>query len=230
MKKLHLVAVLAVPLLPLMATPQSVFVGTDIKADGDDQKVIGHPYYDTVAIKVVSDHEVEEMDKKDGKTVATYKMLVSPDGSTMTVEFSDSTSTNAAPVTGKGEAVRVAKGPAGSNAISGSWRTTKMENMSDNGLMWTYKLSGDELSMTSPTGQSYTAKLDGTDAAYKGDPGISSVSVTSMGKDMLEETDKRDGKVISVTKMTVGPDGKTMSIVSADKLHRTTSHFVATKE
>jgi hypothetical protein len=263
MKKLHLLAVLAVPLLPLMATPQSAFDGTwkidlskvefptkpqvfllqngmyhcqtcvppvEIKADGEDQKVTGHPYYNTAAIKVVSDHEVQEIDKKDGKTVSTSKMVISPDGNTMTTEFSDSTSTNAEPVTGKGEAVRVAKGPAGSNAISGSWRTTKMENMSDNGLMWTYKLSGDELSMTSPTGQSYTAKLDGTETAYKGDPGVSSVSVKSMGKDMLEETDKRDGKVISVTKMTVGPDGKTMSIVSADKLHGTTSHFVATKE
>jgi hypothetical protein len=29
------------------------------------------------------------------------------------------------------------------------------------------------------------------------------------GKDMLEETDKRDGKVVGVFKMTVAADGKT---------------------
>lgn len=32
----------------------------DIKADGQDQKVTGHPYYDMAAIKVVNDHQIEE--------------------------------------------------------------------------------------------------------------------------------------------------------------------------
>ena len=139
----------------------------DVKADGQDQKVSGHPYYDSVAIKVVNDHEIEETDKKNGKTVTTSKMTVSPDGNTLMFAFNDSSNTNADPVTGKGEATRVAKGPAGANAISGSWRTTKIETVSDNGLMWTYKVSGDELTMTAPTGQSYTAKLNGPRGAIE---------------------------------------------------------------
>lgn len=88
----------------------------------------------------------------------------------------------------------MAKGPAGSSAISGSWRTTKVETVSDNAITTTYKVNGDELTMTTPTGQSYTAKLDGTEAPYKGDPGTTSVSVEQMGKNTIEETDKRDGK------------------------------------
>ena len=202
----------------------------DIKADGQDQKVTGHPYYDSVAIKVVNDHEIEETDKKNGKTVATSTMTVSPDGNTLMFSFSDSSNTNADPVTGKGEATRVAKGPAGSNAISGSWRTTKMENISDNGLMWTYKVSGDELTMTTPTGQSYTAKLNGPQAPFKGDPGTTSVSVKMMGKNTLEETDYRDGKAISVAKMVVAADGKTMKIMVDDKLRGTKSEFTAMKQ
>src|SRR5271165_4014615 len=190
----------------------------DIKADGQDQKVTGHPYYDSMSIKIVDDLSIEETDKKDGKTVATSKWTVSADGNTLIVEFSDSSDTNAAPVTGKGESIRVAKGPANSHAISGSWRASKVENLSDNALLVTLKLEGDTLSMNSPTGQSYTAKLDGTDAPYKGDPGITSVSVKRMGKNSFEETDKRDGKVISVAKITVAPDGKSMTIAVADKL------------
>lgn len=201
-----------------------------IKADGLDQAITGHPYYDTMAIKVISDHEVEETDKKNGKTVATSKTTVSPDGNTMTFEFSDSSNSNAAPVTGKGEATRVAKGPAGSNAISGSWRTSKFETLSDNAITWTYKFSGDELTMTTPTGQSYTAKLDGTPAPYKGDPGTDGVSVKMRGKDTLEETDKRGDKIISVSKMTLEPGGKTAKILVEDKLHGTTSQFVAVKQ
>jgi hypothetical protein len=84
--------------------------------------------------------------------------------------------------------------------------------------------------MNSPTGQSYTAKLDGTDAPYKGDPGVTSVSVKRMGETSFEETDKRDGKVISVAKITVAPDGKSMTIAVADKLHGTTSEFSAMKQ
>jgi hypothetical protein len=201
-----------------------------IKADGQDQTVTGHPYYDTVSIKVISDREIEETNKKNGKPVITTTMTVSEDGNTMTSEFNDSSATDAAPVTGKGEATRVAKGPAGANAISGSWRTKKMETISDNGITWTYKVSGDELTMTNPTGQSYTAKLNGTEAPYKGDPGTTGVEVKMIGKDTLEEIDKRGDKVIGVTKTTLEPDGKTAKIVFEDKLRGTTMQFVADKQ
>jgi hypothetical protein len=203
----------------------------NIKADGTDQSVSGHPYFDSVAIKVVNDHEIEETDKKNGKVVSTSTTTVSPDGNTAMFSFSDSSNTNGGPpVTGKGEATRVAKGPAGSNAISGSWRTTKMESLSDNATTWTYKVSGDEITMTNPTGQSYSAKLNGSDAPMKGDPGITSVSVKMMGKDMLEETDKRDGKVIGVFKMTVAADGKTAKASFDDKLQNRTTDFDVTKQ
>jgi hypothetical protein len=203
----------------------------EIKADGTDQSVTGHPYYDTVAIKVINDHEIEETDKKDGKVVSTSTSTVSSDDKTLMFTFSDQSNTNnGPPVTGKGEATREAKGPAGSNAISGSWRTTKIESLSDNATVWTYKISGDEITMTNPTGQSYTAKLDGTDAPMKGDPGITSVSVKMMGKDTLEETDKREGKVIGVFKITVASDGKTAKASYDDKLQNRTTKLEATKQ
>jgi len=50
------------------------------------------------------------------------------------------------------------------------------------------------------------------------------------GKNTLEETDKRGDKVVSVSKMTLDPDGKTARIMVEDKLHGTTSQFVAVKQ
>jgi hypothetical protein len=203
----------------------------EVKADGTDQPVTGHPYFDTVAIKVVSDREIEETDKKGGKVVGTSTTTVSPDGKTARFSFSDSSNTNGGPpVTGKGEAILVEKGPSGSSAISGSWRTTKVEGLSDNATVWSYKVSGDEITMTSPTGQTYTAKLDGTDAPMNGDPGVTSVSVKMSGKNTLEETDKRDGKVIAVFTMTVGADGKTAKATNDDKLQNKTTSFDAMKQ
>ena len=67
------------------------------------------------------------------------------------------------------------------------------------------------------------------DVPYVGDPGTTSVSLKRIG-DSIEETDKRDGKVISVSKMTVAPDGKTMTVVVADKLHGSTATYVAEKQ
>lgn len=200
-------------------------------ADGTDQSVSGHPYFDTVVIKVVNDHAIEETHKKDGKVVGTLNSTVSSDGKTMTFTFSDSrSSNNGAPVTGKGEATHVATGPTGSNAISGSWRTTKIESLSDNATVWTYRVVGDEITMTNPIGQSYTAKLDGTDAPMKGDPGITSVSVKMSGKDTLEETDKRDDKVIGIFKMTVADGGKTAKASYDDKLQNKTTNLEVTKQ
>jgi hypothetical protein len=200
-----------------------------IKADGTDQKVTGHPYFDTLNVKAVDDHNVESASKKDGKAVGTEKESISPDGNTLTVNWTYSGNPSGGTQTGTYTAKRVAKGPAGANMISGSWHTEKEEDPAAV-LTWTYKVNGDELTMTTPTGQSYTAKLGGPDAPYKGDPGTTSVSVKMLGKDTLEETDKRDGKVIGIAKMTLSADGKTAKIVVEDKLHGTTTKFDAGKQ
>lgn len=205
--------------------------GINVKADGQDHSVSGNPYYDTISIKVLDDRSIERTEKKDGKTVATSKMIVSPDGNTATFEFTESSNTNADPVISQGSMTRVAKSkrPAGSHAISGSWRTSKLESVSDNALTVTFKVEGDSLSMTSPTGHSYTAKLDGTDAPYKGDLIINTVSVMRLGKDTFVETDKRDARVIKVTRVMVAGDTKTMNMIVTDNLRGNTVVFAADK-
>ena len=201
-----------------------------VKADGQDHPVSGHPYFDTLAVNVVDDHIVQETEKKHGKVVATSTTTVAPGGNTATFEFSDSSDSGGAPVTGKGSMKRVAAGPAGSHALSGSWRTSNYQGISDNGLSMTFKEEGGSLSMNNPTGQSYTAKLGGAEAPYKGDPGVTSVAVRKTGAQSFMETDKRDGKVVSVARMTIQPDGKTMHVAIDDKLRGNTMSFVAMKQ
>lgn len=202
-----------------------------VKADGMDHAVSGHPYYDSVAVTVVGDHEIKETDKKGGKVVTTSDTKVSADGKTMMFSFVDSSDTNGgAPITGKGEETLVMKGPAGSHAVSGSWRMAKIENVSDNGNSVTYKVTGDSVTMTSPAGQSYTAKLDGTEAPMKGDPGVTSVRVKMVGKDVFEEMDYRDGKEIAEIKTTLGPDGKTAKVSFEDKLAMRTTNYSVMKQ
>jgi hypothetical protein len=202
-----------------------------IKADGTDQAVSGHPYYDTVAMTVVNDRQVKEVDKKGGKVVAKSTMTVSGDGKTVTFDFSDASNTNGgAPVVGKGSETRVAAGPAGSHAVSGSWKMAKIANLSENAIVFSYQVNGNELTMKAQTGQWYTAKLDGSEAPMKGDPGVSTVQVKMLAKNVLEETDKRNGKVISTSKTTVSADGKTAKVVNTDLLSNRTSTFLIVKQ
>jgi hypothetical protein len=201
----------------------------NVKADGQLQKISGDPYADMFKVTVVDDRHVDSEAQKDGKQVLTIKRSVSDDGNTLTEAWTYYGNPTGGPVSGVDTSTRVAKGPAGANAVSGSWRTAKSDVATADALLFTYKSGGDSLSMITPTGQSYDAKLDGKDVPFVGDPGTTSVSLKRIG-DAIEETDKRDGKVISVAKMTVSPDGKTMTIVVDDKLHGTNSTYVAEKQ
>ena len=186
-----------------------------VPADGMDHAVTGHLYYDSVAVKATDEHTVQETDKKGGKVVSTSTSTVSSDGKTMTTDFTDSSNSNAEPVKGKVTEVRVgAAAPKDAHAVSGSWHVTSFSGFSDNGLMVTYKVDGDSLTMMSPTGQKY----------------VSSVSVKKMAGDKIMETDKRDGKIIGVATMTVAKDGKSMHVVYENKLQGTSMSYTSNKQ
>jgi len=191
----------------------------DVKADGQDQPVSGQPY-DTISVKIIDRQTVELVEKKDGRTVSDEEFTVSSDGSTVTDEFGN----------WKVTMTRIAKAPLGAHELSGSWRPLKVEALSDKELLVTYELHGDGFSMSRPTGQSYMARLNGLDAPYKGDPDIDGVSLKRVGKNTIEETDKLNGKTVSVARMTVSPDGKYMSVSVRGVRHGTANRFTMRKE
>src|ERR1700757_2991554 len=79
-----------------------------VKADGTDQKVTGHSYFDTIAVKVVNASAIEIVQKKDGKVMYTDTATVSDDGKRLNNKFTDTSGTQ--PVTGDFTSVRVAAG------------------------------------------------------------------------------------------------------------------------
>jgi hypothetical protein len=198
-----------------------------VAADGAFHAVTGRPYADQMSVKVDDDHNVTRTAQKGGKTTGTTKYTVSADGNTLTVSFNDMSASK--PVTGSYTETRLGSVPAGAHAVSGSWKQAKYDNVSDEGLTATFRLDGDMLHMTTPTGQSYDAKLDGTETPIKGDIGGTSASVKKTGDNTYVETDKRAGKVVSVTTMTLGADGK-LNVVSEDKQAGSTAKFAMNKQ
>lgn len=183
-----------------------------LKADGRDYKVgKDDPCVETSSVKVIDDRTIEIVDKKSGRITSTSKGKVSPDGNTLTLEESDACKADSEPMTSEVEETRVAAGPTGSHAISGSWRMIKA-SASQNALEETLKVVGDMLSYRDAAGKSFAAKLDGTYTPMIGDPDHSIVSVKREGKDTLIERIKQDGKVIEIQRMTVEPRSETMTI------------------
>ena len=199
-----------------------------VKADGKDQSVTGQSY-DTISVREVDSKTIEVKTKKNGKPVFEQTRMVSDDGKTLTLKNTAYRPGNDQTVTAEVTFTRIGKAPAGANGASGSWRVNKVKE-SENGVTTTYKTNGDELTMSTPSGETYTAKLDGKDYPYKGAFFADTVSLKRINDHTIEETDKRDGKVVDVSKMTVSPDGKTMKIVSTATLTKRTSTFVATKQ
>ena len=191
----------------------------EVKADGEDHSVKGQPY-DTISVKIVDDHTVREIEKKNGQTVSDEKLTVSGDGNTATDEYGN----------WKLTMTRIARAPAGAHALSGSWQPLKMESISDKELLVTYKLEGEVFSMSRPTGQSYTAKLDGTDAPYKGDPDTNGVAVKRISQNVIEETDKLNGRPVSLARLTVSLDGKYMTVSLKDLQDGSTNEFTMQKQ
>ncbi len=198
----------------------------DIQADGQDHAVQGQPYH-TLSVRIVDPHTIDLVAKKNGNLLYDQIRTVSANGRELTVKTTVHPVNSSRPVTSQILCARVGVPPSAVQATSGQWRIEKL-NESTNGLTFTDKVSGGKLTMTDPTGESYTAKLDGTSAPVQGANDFDSVSVKIVDPHTIEETDMRNGAIVGVTRMTV--NGNTMRIEGTNKLTGRTDNLIAHKD
>ena len=198
----------------------------DVQADGVDHRVTGQPF-DLINVKIVDPNTISITTRKDDKMVYEQTRTVSKDGKVLTVKETIYPMDGSPALSFEATARRSGITPRDVHATSGDW-IVERESGSSNGLTTTYKLSGNELTMTDPTGESYTAKLNEGDFPVKGAYGWDTVSVKQINSHTIEETDKRKGEVTDVSKLTV--EGNTMTVVDNDKQNDRTTTYVAHKE
>ena len=185
-----------------------------LKADGKDQKVPATGYWDTVSVRIVDDHTVEVTSKKAGKPMFTETDSVSADGNTLTQVVKDTTEAEA--VTFENLYKRVAPAPSGAHVLSGTWQVFK-QSRSENSTIITYKCTSQGFSAATPLGEKFGAKFDGKFYLIEDDPAHTMVSVKLVNPYTVEQTNKRDGKVVFVVRLEVTPDGKTIHASSESK-------------
>jgi hypothetical protein len=178
------------------------------KADGHDQPLQGNPYFDTISIAIVDDHTIAKTGKKDGKALADTKVTVSADGATKT-EVQTIIGMAPVPVELTSKFSRVSTGKPGSHLVSGGWQMTEMD-VSNHVEDTSFKVSGGALAMIDRMGRSFTARLDGTPAPYKGSDEFNGVSLKLIDERTIEESDLSDGKVVKISRWVLSPDGQTL--------------------
>ena len=197
-----------------------------VKADGADHAVTGHAYYDTAMVKVTGPNADEMVLKHGGKEFAHVSETVSSDGTTLTSKFTQYVGDKT--VTGEVTEKRIAAGPAGSHAVSGSWQAQQVQG---NDAMRTvqYSMTGSGFQMHW-NGQSYDAKFDGKEYPVVGDPGKTTVSLKKIDDNTVEETDHRQGKVVDQIHLAAATDGKTIAVTDHDVAHGQTTTYTLDKQ
>ncbi|MDQ2892746.1 MAG: hypothetical protein M3R64_06610 [Pseudomonadota bacterium] len=201
-----------------------------VAADGKPHGVPGHDYFDTMAVTVVNPTTVHYLYARSGKTVNDSTDTLAPGGQKLMASWTTSDNAKGETVKGKGVMARVSPAPAGAHAASGGWRRTNDVQLSDQVLTVKLAMAGNALTMTQPTGETYTATVGGAMAPIKGDPAHTMVKLTRSGPQTLVETDYRGGKPVSRFTMTPMPGGKTMKFVSTDLKANTTSEFAGIRQ
>ena len=197
----------------------------DVQADGQDHAT-ADTSVDTYAVTLPDDHTIHIVGKKGGKVVADITGTLSKDGKTLDTK-SIMTLASGAPATVDQSSKRLGTLPGGVHPTSGNWVGTKGSG-NDTATTVTFKVDGDQLSMNDPAGESYTAKLDGTDATVTGSVGWDGVSLKRVDDHTIEETDKFGGKITGQSKWTV--NGKSLTQVVTQQPSGLVSTYFATKQ
>jgi hypothetical protein len=101
-----------------------------------------------------------------------------------------------------------------------------VKNATQAGTLTTYQSVAGGMKISDGS-QIYDAKFDGKDYPT-GEVG-STISLKLIDQYTMEETDKHDGKIVTVTHMRVSRDGKAMEVESLDKLRGGTMTYTAEK-
>jgi hypothetical protein len=201
-----------------------------VAADGLYHPVSGSAYANQVSVTALSGANLIEVDKLDGRIVASITRTLSADGTSMTVAILDKTLGQGAPMQSSETHVRVAPAPPGMAAISGSWRRARITQMSLNGKLISFSSEGNLLTMRTPRGQFYNASVGGPESLYVGDPGVSTVSLKRIDDRTIEEHDNAGGKPVRVIRYAVGDDVNQMDVTRTDLADGRVTRLKAVRE
>lgn len=200
----------------------------ELAADGKPHPIAGQSGSDAATVTVESAQRVRLTTTKGGKPATQIVYTLAPDENALTTDISDLSSGTA--VTSRIASSRVSRGGAGEHALSGSWRQTRIEAASESATTVRLKVTTSSVAFSDPSGFSYDARFDGKDYPVSGMGPGRTASVRRISDNSFEETQKQDGKVVSIISLTVAPDRKTARYVFQDLVEGVTTKGTLNKQ
>ena len=201
---------------------------TNFAADGAFHPIADRATYDSMSVAQVDDKTVKFVRRKGDKETGNNSLTVSADGKTLVNKYTSLNNANGKATSGETTLTRVGDPVAGAHAMSGQWEVGQISNISPEALTVTYKVEGDTLTSTAATGESYSAKLDGSETPVTGAADGAVVSAVRDGGG-YKLTRKRGGTVVDETTVTPAADG-TLAIVSLDPRDNSKVSWTARKQ
>ena len=196
-----------------------------IPADGKPHAVPAEETGTVETVKVVDAHTVVIKLMKGDRIIPTHRLMALPDGKSLRVT-SKELAANGKVVMVEDLRRRVAAGPKGSHAISGTWQDAKTERIDEAVLTMTMNETNGVLHFRAATGESYDALIGGPAVPIKGDTAGTLAAVRRAAPRTLVETDTLNGKIISVMTMVID-NPTTMTVTLEDRQRGGVSRFVA---
>jgi hypothetical protein len=161
----------------------------------------------------------------------TTRMRVARGGRTATYVSIDRRPGIRGPLRTEYLARRVAPGPAGSHAVSGTWKGVRYVSVPVELRTTILTERGDTLSYRTGTGYSYTARYGGPFVPIEGPyDGSLSVAVRKDGPFRVVETRRRGGRDVQVRTYAVARDGRRLEMATTDLATGTTFRVAARKQ
>jgi hypothetical protein len=180
-----------------------------IVTDGTDQPGMAGT---TLSVSAVAPDSWKVVRKKDGRTIITATWKLSPDGNTLTDDFTF------IPPNGSASNIKYEyKRTAGKEGFAGTWESTSAQ-VDAVFVMQVRPYEGDGLTFIDPE-QTKNVKFDGQDHPNRGATSTSVSSGRRVDNRTLEVTDKVNGKTVATEQIELSPDLKTltMTVHSAGK-------------
>lgn len=200
----------------------------EVPADGQAHPVTSQPTFDTVAVVVENAETVRLSFGKAGRRTAQTLFTINRHDGGLLTESTDFSAEM--PLVTRIVSERAGNWEKDDHALSGAWRRIKIESASDSATTVRLKMTERGIAFSDPTGFAYRARFDGKDYPVQGIGPGRMVSVRRLNSNSFEETQKQDGKVISVILLTVAPNGRTANYVFNDLAEGVTSRGTLHKQ
>lgn len=200
-----------------------------IAADGAPHTVADRDYWDAASVKVVDANTIDFARYRKAAVVGTTKVVLSPDGQTLTYTSTSSDNAEGKAVTSTFKSKRSGPAPAGAHATSGSWVATNVgAQLAEEAITADISFKGDTVTQKFKTGESYTAKLGGPQVLLVGDKAGMTIAVVAAGKG-FKETDYVGGKAVMEYVYTP-VDATTVTMTAKNLKSGTTEEFTLKKQ